>query len=160
MLQIIGLIISRILRIDKIMRLNRQRLSDEEKSKRCVSCGKCCMIMSIDGGELTEDKEDEIRWAKLHGVIIETFTYRGKTHFYYTIPKPCNALDISEDADGQKQYRCSIYNTRPQVCVDYDGDDAPPVGITDCAWRTEPLSKSFDVGYQFVQIEKASSERA
>jgi len=48
---------------------------------------------------------------------------------YFTIPQRCNALQETKGDDGLARYTCGVYETRPQMCRDYDGSIAGPLGV-------------------------------
>ncbi len=110
-------------------RRRKQGLTKAEKSDLCRQCGKCCMAMTFDGGEVTEESADEIRWMELHGMRIDYHRRRGVTSFFYTMTSPCSQL-VHEDG----LYGCAIYETRPQMCRDYEGWATGPTGVPDCLW--------------------------
>jgi len=100
-------------------------------SELCQQCGKCCMTMTFDGGRVTEEERDTIRWMELHGLKIDYFHRGGRLYYAFTVPMRCQEL---EEKDGR--FRCRIYQTRPQMCRDYDGSQDGPAGVPDCLWRT------------------------
>jgi Fe-S-cluster containining protein len=110
-------------------RRRRKDLTVAQKSELCQSCGKCCMAMTFDGGEVDDDALDQIRWLELHGVRVDYHRRRGLTSYYYTFPTPCSQLQV--DAG---RYSCAIYDTRPKMCRDYEGWAAGPTGVPDCLW--------------------------
>lgn len=110
-------------------RRRRKNLSAAEKSALCQACGKCCMAMTFEGGEVDDDAADQIRWLELHGVEVEYHRRRGITRYYYTLATPCSQLRVAEG-----QYTCAIYDTRPQMCRDYEGWAHGPTGVPDCLW--------------------------
>lgn len=109
-----------------------KRLSAKRKSELCLQCGKCCMSMTFFGGEVDDEARDEIRWMELHGMRIEYVQKDGCAEYYFTIPQRCNAL---QQIDGK--FMCSVYETRPQMCRDYDGSIEGPLGVADCLWKIE-----------------------
>ena len=95
------------------------------------------MAMTFFGGEVDDDARDEIHWMELHGLKIEYVAKRGPgaasiTEYYFSIPKRCDAL---QEIDGK--FTCGVYETRPQMCRDYDGRMDGPFGVADCLWRLE-----------------------
>jgi hypothetical protein len=74
---------------------------------------------------------------ELHGFKIDYVKKRGSLEYYFTIPRKCDALREARLADGSTQYTCGVYETRPQMCRDYDGSIDGPLGVPDCLWRTE-----------------------
>jgi len=95
------------------------------------------MAMTFYGGEVDDDARDEIHWMELHGMKIDYVEKaagrkRKIVEYYFTIPKRCDAL---REVDGQ--FTCGVYETRPQMCRDYDGRMEGPFGVADCLWRLE-----------------------
>jgi Fe-S-cluster containining protein len=110
-------------------RRRRRNLTSSEKSALCQQCGKCCMAMTFEGGEVDEEALDQIRWMELHGLTIDYHRRRGVTTYYYTMSTPCSQLRHQKG-----RYSCAIYETRPQMCRDYEGWSSGPAGIPDCLW--------------------------
>lgn len=108
--------------------------SKEELSELCMRCGKCCMSMSFEGGLVNAEERDVIRWMELHGLQIDYYHKKGRLRYAFTVPLRCKEL-IEEDG----RYRCNIYDTRPQMCREYDGSMDGPAGVPDCLWKTEGL---------------------
>ena len=115
----------------------KKRLSAKRKSELCLICGKCCMSMTFFGGEVDEEARDEIQWMELHGLKIDYVKNRSKTEYYFSIPQRCNALQEIKTDTGAINYVCGVYETRPQMCRDYDGRMKGPFGVADCLWRLE-----------------------
>jgi uncharacterized cysteine cluster protein YcgN (CxxCxxCC family) len=114
-----------------------KRLSAKRKSELCLQCGKCCMSMTFYGGEVDDEARDEIRWMELHGLKIDYVERKVNashtlTEYYFSIPKRCDAL---QEVDGK--FTCGVYETRPQMCRDYDGRMDGPFGVADCLWKLE-----------------------
>jgi uncharacterized cysteine cluster protein YcgN (CxxCxxCC family) len=127
-----------------------KRLSAKRKSELCLQCGKCCMSMTFYGGEVDDEARDEIRWMELHGLKIDYVerkvnASRSLTEYYFSVPKRCDAL---QEVDGQ--FTCGVYETRPQMCRDYDGRMDGPFGVPDCLWKLESQSET-----TLVQLELA-----
>ena len=117
--------------------MKRKKLTARRKSELCVMCGKCCMAMTFCGGEVDEEARDEIQWMELHGLKIDYVGSNGDLEYYFTIPQRCNALQETPGGDGLPRYTCGVYDTRPQMCRDYDGSVEGPLGVADCFWRLE-----------------------
>jgi hypothetical protein len=100
------------------------------------------MSMTFFGGEVDDEARDEIQWMELHGLKVEYVQSRGKTDYYFTIPQRCNALKEIQSAEGTPNYVCGVYETRPQMCRDYDGRMEGPFGVAECLWRLEADSAS------------------
>ena len=117
----------------------KKKLSAKRKSELCLQCGKCCMSMTFFGGEVDDEARDEIRWMELHGLKIDYVEKpagrSALTEYYFTIPQRCNALQDVTSPTGATQYVCGVYETRPQMCRDYDGAMDGPLGVADCLWR-------------------------
>ena len=114
----------------------------EELSELCMRCGKCCMAMTFEGGTVTREERDVIRWMELHGAHIDYYRKNGRLRYAFTISQRCREL-VEENG----RFRCGIYETRPQMCRDYDGSMEGPAGVPDCLWKTEG----------FVQLEAPSA---
>jgi len=93
--------------------------------------------MTFLGGEVDDEARDEIHWMELHGLKIEYVQEQGRTDYYFTIPKRCDALQEIKTPSGATNYVCGVYETRPQMCRDYDGRMEGPQGVADCLWRSE-----------------------
>ncbi len=97
--------------------------------------------MTFYGGEVDDEARDEIQWMELHGLKIDYVDKRLSpkttvTEYYFSIPQRCNAL---QEINGQ--FTCGVYETRPQMCRDYDGRMEGPFGVADCLWRLESDGK-------------------
>ena len=130
--------------------MKKTRLSAARKSELCLQCGKCCMEMTFSGGEVDEAARDEIRWMELHGLKVDYIRENGRQEYTFTIPRRCTALEEKQADDGRTLYACGIYETRPQMCRDYDGSVDGPFGVADCLWREE-LSKP---ALRLVRLER------
>jgi hypothetical protein len=95
------------------------------------------MAMTFFGGEVDTEARDEIHWMELHGLKIDYVKKRGRLEYYFTIQQRCGALRENKAEDGSAQYVCGVYETRPQMCRDYDGTMDGPFGVADCLWRAE-----------------------
>jgi hypothetical protein len=95
------------------------------------------MSVTFLGGEVDDKALDEIHWMELHGFRIDYAKTGPKTEYYFTIPQRCSALQEVKTAGGMTNYFCGVYETRPQMCRDYDGRMSGPFGTADCLWRVE-----------------------
>ncbi len=80
----------------------------------CEHCtGYCCRYIALPIDEPDGKKDfDDIRWYLLHeGVAV--FVEDGE--WFINIQTTCRHL--------QPDYRCGIYETRPQICRDYSTDN-------------------------------------
>ncbi|HKP12795.1 MAG TPA: YkgJ family cysteine cluster protein [Blastocatellia bacterium] len=132
--------------------MKRKRLTAQRKSELCVLCGKCCMSMTFFGGEVDDEARDEIHWMELHGFKIDYVEAGGAVEYYFSLPQRCNALQETPGDDGLMRYTCGVYETRPQMCRDYDGSVKGPLGVADCFWRLEKEGKPLPLP-PLVQIE-------
>ena len=82
------------------------------------------MAMSFEGGVVTKGERDVIRWMELHGLQIDYYKEKGKQHYAFTIPLRCKEL-VEENG----RFSCGIYDTRPEMCKDYDGSIEGPAGL-------------------------------
>jgi hypothetical protein len=90
---------------------------------------------------------------ELHGLKIDYVEKkvngaRKALEYYFSIPKRCDAL---KEIDGK--FMCGVYETRPQMCRDYDGRMDGPFGVADCLWRLESASRA-----ELVQLQTRSSD--
>jgi Fe-S-cluster containining protein len=131
--------------------MKKTRLSAKRKSQLCLQCGKCCMSMTFFGGEVDDEARDEIRWIELHGLKIDYVASNGALEYYFTIPRRCDMLQERAGPNGSHEYVCSIYDTRPQMCRDYDGSVDGPLGVADCLWKLEARDSS-----RLVQLQRPS----
>jgi Fe-S-cluster containining protein len=118
-----------LVQITRRRQRRRKNLTAAEKSELCQQCGRCCMAMTFEGGELDEEAYDQIRWMELHGLRIDYYRRRGVVSWFYTMATPCSQLRNDEG-----RYSCAIYETRPQMCRDYEGWSSGPTGVPDCLW--------------------------
>ena len=137
--------------------MKKTRLTAKRKSELCLQCGKCCMSMTFFGGEVDDEARDEIYWMELHGLKIDYVKGRGLTEYYFTIPQRCNMLQDRVGASGSTEYVCGVYETRPQMCRDYDGSVDGPLGVVDCLWRAE--SGKAPLPADLVQLSVAREPR-
>ena len=131
----------------------KKKLSAKRKSELCLQCGKCCMSMTFFGGEVDEESRDEIRWMELHGFKIDYAKNGAGEEYYFTIPQRCNALQEIKTPSGATNYVCGVYETRPQMCRDYDGRMEGPQGVAECYWRLEEQGLPIPMT-KLVQLER------
>ncbi|HST22731.1 MAG TPA: YkgJ family cysteine cluster protein [Blastocatellia bacterium] len=139
--------------------MKRRKLTAKRKSELCLMCGKCCMSMTFFGGEVDDEARDEIQWMELHGFKIDYVETGGQTEYYFSIPQRCNALQEIKTADGATNFICGVYETRPQMCRDYDGSMDGPLGVKDCFWRLEKEGKPLPLPTQSASLVKISPSR-
>jgi uncharacterized cysteine cluster protein YcgN (CxxCxxCC family) len=130
----------------------KKKLTRKRKSELCVMCGKCCMAMTFFGGEVDDEARDEIQWMELHGLKIDYVRKRSHTEYYFTIPQRCNALQETVAESGMTNYTCGVYETRPQMCRDYDGSMDGPLGVKDCFWRLEKEGRPLPIA-NLIQLQ-------
>lgn len=123
----------------------KKKLTAKRKSELCVLCGKCCMSVTFFGGDVDDEARDEIYWMELHGFRIDYVETAGGTEYYFSLPQRCNALQEKLTPEGVTNYVCGVYETRPQMCRDYDGSQDGPFGVEGCFWRLEKEGKPLPV---------------
>ena len=101
--------------------MEKQEISNDRVSGKCSRCGKCCreIYLSVDKA-YTENGLDHLEWARYHGLNI---AYRedsiGRRIWGIELNTPC--MHLQEEEDGKTS--CAIYQTRPQMCRDYTGEE-------------------------------------
>lgn len=79
----------------------------------CLQCGACCFSLlptyvRVSGGD----------WERL-GEVAETVAhFIGHRAYMRMNDGHCAALTVRTGTDGQREYFCTIYDRRPQVCRD------------------------------------------
>jgi uncharacterized protein len=80
----------------------------------CMTCGACCALMPCVGIPPTMDLDPELYWdiikeTEVGEIVVDRYLRRdGETLV-------CSALDVSET-----KVSCSIYESRPQMCRDFE----------------------------------------
>lgn len=80
----------------------------------CMTCGACCALMPCVGVPPTADLAPELYWditkeTASGEIVVDRYLRRdGETLI-------CSALDVTETSVA-----CSIYETRPQMCRDFE----------------------------------------
>jgi len=100
-------------------------LTVEQKSELCLKCRKCCeylsMTFSYSGGT-----EDTMKQIEEFYVTFGCEVCKSDNYFTVLIPHRCNHID--------KDKGCLIYNERPKICMNMQGDrDLGFKGI--CLWN-------------------------
>jgi Fe-S-cluster containining protein len=77
----------------------------------CLSCGACCFSPSdryvwVHGAD----------WKRLGPAVDRVAHFIGNHAFMRMRDGHCIALDIRKRADGTREYFCTIYEQRPQIC--------------------------------------------
>ena len=94
--------------------------SNEKKPPVCTRCGKCCLADMI----AYVTPEDLARWKRenrqdiLHIIENEQAVWLGDHFISARTGRPiygCPFLEVKGDI-----FTCSIYETRPKVCADYE----------------------------------------
>lgn len=96
----------------KKKKLNREDLGpDEVLCEHCTA--KCCRYFALPIETPTDIQDFEfIRWYLLHG---RATVFIDEEDWYLMVHTDCKHL--------QKDHRCGIYETRPQICRDYTTDN-------------------------------------
>jgi hypothetical protein len=110
------------------------RIRPALKSELCFHCGKCCMSAGFWLGPVTGPESwDHIRWIQLHGLNVDFAPVGDALYYGVQMPVPCRELRL---IDGK--YVCGIYDSRPEICRNYDCTDPGPTlfQIKDSGWAT------------------------
>lgn len=96
------------------------KTTDDWKNSICAKCpGLCCTYITIDVDEPKDDEDlDNLRWYLVHdgiSILVEDERWLVK------IDTRCEHL--------QDDYRCLIYDKRPNACREYDAEN--------CDYRTQ-----------------------
>ncbi len=104
----------------------------------CSYCiAKCCRYFSLPiKTPVTWDDYDEMRWFLAHG---ETIIYLEKGTWYLLVLAKCQYL--------LPDNRCAIYETRPQICRDYESDNCE----YDEGWKFERVFESPEQMWEYAE---------
>ena len=127
------------------------------KKSQCVKCtGLCCRYFALPI-ETPEDKDDydDIRWYLCHKDIT-VFVEEGD--WYLNIKNKCKHL-------SEKDYRCKIYDKRPNICRKYrhadcdfvEGEYDYELHFTDDKQMQEYIKIKFD--NNAIEKQKGSSSK-
>ena len=114
-------------------------MEDEEKSRLCRSCGNCCktIIFEVRKPDLPDEQKIFVEWVtRGRGCkILREFDKFWRVRVHH----PCPHLEKYESNDEPKlvEYRCDIYQDRPENCRRFDGRLAPKWDNLKCAWTGE-----------------------
>ena len=87
--------------------------------KACTRCGKCCTNPSFQGN-LSATEEDHDRWvAERRWDILKWCDPYNLDLWVREDGYEKERCPFVRKDPGKPTYRCTIYNTRPQVCRDY-----------------------------------------
>jgi len=81
----------------------------------CLSCGVCCFSRLETYVRLSGDD-----WARLGDETERVAHFIGNRAYLKIHDSYCAALEIRSGDDGQREYFCTIYDRRPQICRDLD----------------------------------------
>lgn len=119
-------------------------------STLCEHCtGYCCRYIALPI-ETPEDKSDfdDVRWYLLHeGVTV--FVEDGE--WFICVSTTCRHL--------QPDYRCGIYETRPQICRDYSTDNCD-YHSGDYGWEQHFTCPEHLDEYAARQLQNGGAKRA
>lgn len=93
---------------DKKETINEGELTEEQMSKICVACQRCCKEVHVQTGILMND-EESVEFYRARGFITEN--RNGKVYLRMNVPCP----SLTEKG-------CGIYEKRPVVCRVYTGE--------------------------------------
>jgi Predicted Fe-S-cluster oxidoreductase len=86
-------------------------MSADEDSAACLRCGVCCFSWLDTYVRVSGDD-----WARL-GADAERFAhFIGHRAYLRMHDGHCAALEARVAADGAREYFCTIYDRRPEVC--------------------------------------------
>jgi len=121
-------------------------LDDQEKSRRCITCGECCkfFILGVRKPDLPQEVKDWVEWMTARGIIV--VRDHGKW-WRLKIPFHCPHLRVVEkDAlivvpghEKDRFHYCEIYPARPDICKRFDGRLEDPRDNLHCLWKTEKI---------------------
>jgi Fe-S-cluster containining protein len=91
-------------------------------SKPCSQCGRCCLML---GAEITATQEDVARWVKegRQDILRYADVYENLGADLWFSPKTGDEIGrcpFVRKHPNRNTYFCKIYDTRPQVCRDYE----------------------------------------
>ena len=81
----------------------------------CLRCGVCCFSALETYVRVTGDD-----WTRLGEAAERVAHFVGNRAFMRMSGGHCAALELRARADGAREYFCSVYADRPQVCRDLD----------------------------------------
>jgi hypothetical protein len=81
----------------------------------CLSCGVCCFsrletFVRVSGAD----------WARLGDAAERVAHFIGNRAYLKMHDGHCAALEIRTGAGGSREYFCTVYDRRPQICHDLD----------------------------------------
>jgi uncharacterized protein len=91
----------------------------KKRKLSCVGCkAKCCRYVTVRIPKpKNKDDYEEILWYFMHKNI-EVFVENGKWNILFNTK--CKGLN--------KNWKCSVYNKRPKVCIDHNIKDCEKFG--------------------------------
>lgn len=79
----------------------------------CLRCGVCCFSELETYVRLTGDD-----WSRLGSAAERVAHFIGNRAYLRMTGGHCAALELRTSADGAREYFCSVYANRPQICRD------------------------------------------
>jgi uncharacterized protein len=79
----------------------------------CLRCGVCCFSESAEYVWVRGDD-----WSRLGDEADRLAHFIGHRAFMRMRDGHCAALDVRVTADGTKEFFCTIYERRPEICRD------------------------------------------
>lgn len=79
----------------------------------CLRCGVCCYSESVEYVWIRGDD-----WARLGADAERLAHFIGHRAFMRMENGHCAALDVRGTPDGAKEFFCTIYERRPEICRD------------------------------------------
>jgi len=81
----------------------------------CLRCGVCCFSELEKFVRVTGDD-----WVRLGSEAERMAHFIGNRAYMKMQGGRCAALELRSDDDGVKEYFCTLYDRRPQICRDLD----------------------------------------
>ncbi len=116
-------------------------MDEEEKSKRCLSCGECCkwFILEVRKPDLPSEVKAYEEWFNARGIIIvRIYQNRWRLKFPWPCPHLKHTFDrLGLDDDYMDKWTCNIYLARPAICRKFDGRLEDKRDGLRCLWGEE-----------------------
>jgi Fe-S-cluster containining protein len=112
-------------------RYRLEEIPEDVRGELCVTCGRCCQVMILDGlpvDRRTPMDRSWLEWIALHGATPRVVRQDGRRSLTLTLPSPCSKLIQKKGA-----HRCRIYRKRPYICRAYSCLEDDDIGET--AWK-------------------------
>lgn len=98
-----------------ILAMNHPENAEMAIPSDCVACGVCCFSGLTAYARVTGDD-----WTRLGPDADRLAHFIDHRAFMRMVDCHCIALDERKDAGGKREYFCTIYEKRPQICRDFE----------------------------------------